>query len=211
MVLPNAVQVDDIRFDPEGRARVRMELGIPEDAFVIGCVSRFHPKKRNDVVVDAAKLLDDSVHAVMGDLARRSPSCASSRVLSGGARTSYRRRRRGRQCVFGVDVSVFCPSPTEGAPRAVILAMLAERPVLATGKEGVTDLIADGAVSHSEPENDPAPLARALAVYAGDPELRFRHGRSARLHAEARHDAGSVAAQLEERLEAAVRGEGASR
>ena len=39
------------------------------------------------------------------------------------------------------DVSVFCPSPTEGAPRAVILGMLASRPCLSTGAEGVADMI----------------------------------------------------------------------
>ncbi len=42
------------------------------------------------------------------------------------------------------DVSVFCPSPTEGAPRAVILGMLASRPCLSTGPEGVADMITPG-------------------------------------------------------------------
>ena len=46
---------EEIRFSEEGRARVRAELGIPADAFVVGCISRFHPKKRNDVVVAAVE------------------------------------------------------------------------------------------------------------------------------------------------------------
>jgi glycosyltransferase involved in cell wall biosynthesis len=212
MVLPNAVQVDDIRFDPAGRSRVRTELGIPEDAFVVGCVSRFHPKKRNDVVVDAAKLLDDSVHVVLaGSGETESELRELARPLGQRAHFIPTPTSDVASVYSAFDVSVFCPSPTEGAPRAVILAMLAERPVLATGKEGVTDLIADGTGAILEPENDPAPLARALSLYAGDLELRSRHGRSARLHAEARHDARSVSLQLEERLEAAMRGKGASR
>ena len=49
-VVPNVMRTDDLRFTPEGRRRVRERLGIPADAFVVGAISRFHPKKRNDVV-----------------------------------------------------------------------------------------------------------------------------------------------------------------
>ena len=49
-----------------GREAVRTRLGIPSDAFVVGCISRFHPKKRNDVVVDATVALDDpDVHLIL--------------------------------------------------------------------------------------------------------------------------------------------------
>ena len=41
---------------------MRSELGIPDDAFVVGCISRFHPKKRNDVVVEAVEM-DFDEHA----------------------------------------------------------------------------------------------------------------------------------------------------
>ncbi len=59
VVVPNVMRADEIRFTEAGRARVRSELGIPQEAFVVGCISRFHPKKRNDVVVDAVTALDD--------------------------------------------------------------------------------------------------------------------------------------------------------
>ena len=61
------------------------------------------------------------------------------------------------------DVSVFCPSPTEGAPRAVILGMLASRPCLSTGAEGVADMISAEIGGIACPENDPESL-RALLV-----------------------------------------------
>jgi glycosyltransferase involved in cell wall biosynthesis len=102
------------------------------------------------------------------------------------------------------DVSVFCPSPTEGAPRAVILAMLTERPVIATGKEGVTDLIAPGTGVILEPENDAVALSSALRAYAASPELRTRHGLEGRRLAEAVHGSGVVAAQLEAFLRSAT-------
>jgi len=65
-VVPNVLRTDDIRFSEEGRARVRAQLGIPAEAFVVGCISRFHPKKRNDVVVDAVIALENPrVHLIL--------------------------------------------------------------------------------------------------------------------------------------------------
>ena len=207
IVLPNAVRVDDIRFDAAGRSRVRAELGIPGDAFVVGCVSRFHPKKRNDVVLQAAELLDDSVHVILaGSGETESTLRELARPLAQRVHFIPTPTSSVGSVYSAFDVSVFCPSPTEGAPRAVILAMLAERPVIATGKEGVTDLIVDGTGAIIEPENDAAQLAQALARYADEPELRCRHGKRARLSAEARHDARSVAAQFEAHLLASMRG-----
>lgn len=66
VVVPNAVDVDGIRFSPAGRAALRRRLSIPEDAFVVGCLSRFHPKKRNDVVVEAVLRMEDpDVHVIL--------------------------------------------------------------------------------------------------------------------------------------------------
>ena len=67
------------------------------------------------------------------------------------------------------DVSVFCPSPTEGAPRAVILGMLASRPCLSTGAEGVADMIRPEFGGIASPENEPEPLQELIARYIGEP------------------------------------------
>jgi glycosyltransferase involved in cell wall biosynthesis len=98
------------------------------------------------------------------------------------------------------DVSVFCPSPTEGAPRATILGMLAERPCLATGAEGVSDLIRPDFGAISQPENDPAALAALLRRYLDDPELGLRQGRAARAWAERVYASSVVAEQIERLL-----------
>jgi glycosyltransferase involved in cell wall biosynthesis len=82
------------------------------------------------------------------------------------------------------DVSVFCPSPTEGAPRATILGMLASRACLATGPEGVADLIRPEFGAISQPTDDPAALSAILRQYLDDPGLRERQGTAARAWAE---------------------------
>jgi glycosyltransferase involved in cell wall biosynthesis len=102
-----------------------------------------------------------------------------------------------------VDVSVFCPSPTEGAPRATILAMLASRACLATGPEGVEDLLADGRGSIANPHDDPAAVRDLLRAYLEDPERRRQEGEAARTWAERVFAAPAVAAQIEELLASA--------
>ena len=205
VVLPNAVRVHDIRFDAAGRARVRSELGIPEDAFVVGCVSRFHPKKRNDVVLEAVKLLDDTVHVVLAGSGETEQQLRElARPLADRAHFLPTPTSDVASVYSAFDVAVFCPSPTEGAPRAVILAMLTERPVVATGREGVTDLIAEDTGVIVEPENDPAALAAALRAYATSPELRARHGLEGRRFAEAVHASDVVAARFEALVRAAT-------
>jgi glycosyltransferase involved in cell wall biosynthesis len=96
------------------------------------------------------------------------------------------------------DVSVFCPSPTEGAPRAVIFAMLCSRACLATGPEGVADLIRPefGAIAH--PPDDPDALTPLLRRYLDDPGLRERHGQAARAWAETVFARPIVAGRIED-------------
>jgi glycosyltransferase involved in cell wall biosynthesis len=207
-VLPNAMRTGELRFSPEGRMRVRKALGIPADALTIGCTSRFHPKKRNDVVIDAVQRLGEDVHL----------------VLAGNGETEAELRARaeplGRRAHFlptptadvadlfsAFDVSVFCPSPAEGMPTSVVLGMLAERPCVATGREGVADLIEDDFGAIAQPENDPAALAAILGRYEGDAERVRREGAIARRRALERFDSEAVASEAE-RLIGATSGAG---
>ncbi len=101
------------------------------------------------------------------------------------------------------DVSVFCPSPTEGAPRAVILGMLASRPCLSTGPEGVDDMIMPDMGGIASPENEPSSIRSLLERYIDDPERVRREGAAGRAYAERTYAAPVVAATIEGLLEQA--------
>jgi glycosyltransferase involved in cell wall biosynthesis len=206
IVVPNVLRTEEIRFTPEGRARVRDELGIPADAFVVGCISRFHFKKRNDVVVQAVVDMDDPrVHLI---LAGDGETEAELRELAAplGQRAHFIATPGSEvpDVLSAFDVSVFCPSPTEGAPRAVILAMLASRPCLSTGAEGVSDMITPEIGAIAPVENDPASLRPLIARYLDDPQRVERDGAAARSLAERTYAAPLVAARIEELLDAAI-------
>jgi glycosyltransferase involved in cell wall biosynthesis len=206
IVVPNVLRTEEIRFTEAGRARVREELGIPAGAFVVGCISRFHPKKRNDVVVEAVRALEDpSVHLIM---AGSGETEASLRELAAplGERAHFIPTPGAEvpDVLSAFDVSVFCPSPTEGAPRAVILGMLASRPCLSTGAEGVADMITSEFGGIASPENDPASLRPLLERFSSDPVEAERAGRAARAHAEATYAAPVVAKRIEELFNEAI-------
>ncbi len=206
VVVPNVLRTDEIQYTEQGRARVREELGIPRDAFVVGCISRFHPKKRNDVVVSAVIELDDPrAHLI---LAGDGETEAELRLLAAplGERAHFIATPGSEvpDVLSAFDVSVFCPSPTEGAPRAVILGMLASRPCLSTGAEGVADMITPDIGGIAEPENDPASLRALLARYLDDPQRVQREGAAARSLAERTYAAPVVAKLIEGLLDDAI-------
>jgi glycosyltransferase involved in cell wall biosynthesis len=196
--VPNAMRSEEIRFSPAGRDRVRGELGIPAEAFAVGCISRFHPKKRNDVVVEAVKALDRQSHLI---LAGSGETEAELRSLAAplGERAHFLDTPGADvgDVLSAFDVSVFCPSPAEGQPRAVILGMLAGRPCVSTGAEGVADLIEPDFGAITSPENDPAALVAVLEAYRADPARVRREGEIARRRAVERFDREHVAATVE--------------
>lgn len=199
VVVPNVMRTDEIRFSEQGRRRVREQLGIPAEAFVVGCVSRFHRKKRNDVVVQAVSELENPrVHLILaGDGETEAQLRALAAPLGERAHFISTPGSEIPEVMSAFDVSVFCPSPTEGAPRAVILGMLASRPCLSTGAEGVADMISEEFGAIASPENSPDSLRVLLERYIDDPERVEREGCAARAYAERTYSAELIAEKIE--------------
>jgi glycosyltransferase involved in cell wall biosynthesis len=197
-VVPNAIDPARFRPLPDAGARHRRELGIPEDAFLIGCLTRFNVRKRNDVAIDAAARLAGQpgppVHLLMigeGDTEAHLRSRAAP--LGDAAHFVPTTGAEPAELLSGCDVVVFCPSPTEGEPLAISMGMLTERPVVATAAEGAVGLIEPGTGAIAAPDHDSAAVAVLLAGYRADPALTATEGRAARQLAAARHDPARVA------------------
>ena len=189
---------------PRGGDASETRSASPQDAFVVGCISRFHPKKRNDVVIDAVAALPEA-HLVLAGAGETEVALREqSRGMGDRAHFISTPGADVDEALSTFDVLVFCPSPTEGAPRAVILGMLAERPCVATGAEGVADMITPDFGAICSPENDPDALTDVLRVYLQDPELRAAHGRVARSLAEAKYAAPVVAEGIEHMFQATI-------
>lgn len=165
-VVRNGADASAFRKLPE-RAASRRALGLPPDAEVIGTVARMHPEKNLPLLIQAfarvARRRERAVLVIAGDGPER-PRCEgvalgagiSDRVHFLGTRSDVTR------VLAALDVFVLS-SDTEGLPMAVIEAMAAELPVVATDVGAVRELVREGVNGHLAPRgSDEALAARVL-------------------------------------------------
>ncbi|MEJ7731660.1 MAG: glycosyltransferase [Polyangiaceae bacterium] len=178
-VIPNGIPVERYRRDAAARARVRAELGIPGEAVVIASVGRFVEDKDYPLLVRAASpLLGDGLRLlVVGDgptleqVRAAVPERARPFVVLPG------QRRDVPDVLSACDVFALS-SRTEGLPIALIEAMAAGLPVVATAVGGLPTTVPDDAgvlVRYG----DAAALGAALGAMAGDADRRRRMGEAA--------------------------------
>ena len=88
------------------------------------------------------------------------------------------------------------PSRREGQPMAILEAMSAGLPVVATGVGAVAELVHDGFNGLLVPPGDAAALAGALARLVADPALRRRLGEAAHETVASRHELDAFCRRL---------------
>jgi peptidoglycan/xylan/chitin deacetylase (PgdA/CDA1 family) len=85
------------------------------------------------------------------------------------------------------------PSLTEGIPLALLEAMSARLPIVATAVGGVPEVVAAGESALLVPPNDPAALSGAMLELRRDPERGAALARSAERRVRQRHGLGAMA------------------
>ncbi len=197
-VVPNLIDMDAVAFDPASRHRLRREWGVSDETFVVGCISRFQARKRNDVVIDAMGHLDGDVILVLAGEGEQEQALRE-RACPHGERVRFVPNVRGHveEFLSACDVLAFAPSPTEGEPRVIVMSQLVGVPVVATDGEGAEGLIPAGGGMIVSPSHDPVALARALAGYRDERERCRREGELARRAARASHDPDRLLAAVE--------------
>jgi glycosyltransferase involved in cell wall biosynthesis len=180
----NGAPLDE--FAPAGHergARVRRELGLDEDAFVVGSIGRLNAQKGHRFLLDAAAPLCRSRAEVrvlvvgdgdlQGDLREQAAGLGlAHRVVFAGHRTDV------PDLLAALDV--FCISSLyEGTPLALFEAMAAGRTIVSTAVDGCREVLQDGENALLVPPGDAGALASALEGAAADPDLRKRLARRA--------------------------------
>jgi glycosyltransferase involved in cell wall biosynthesis len=148
------------------RGSLRREAGVPDTAPLVGIVGRLAPIKDLGTFLRAAvvvrQALPSARFAVVGDgeeRARLEQECAR---LGLGPSLFFHGWRRDMASVYGdLDVVVNC-SRNEGTPVALIEALAAARPVVATRVGGTPDLLGEGRRGRLVPPGDPEALASAV-------------------------------------------------
>jgi glycosyltransferase involved in cell wall biosynthesis len=182
-VIPNGVGP----FDP-GQAATReallAELNLPSDARLIGAIGRLWPQKRVKDLIWAADLLksarDDSHLLVIGDgpqrwrLARyRDQNEVADRVHLLGERSDVPRFLAHLDCLW-------LASEYEGQSNAIMEAMSAGVPVVATDIPGNRDLVVPGQTGYLVPVGDRAAFTSLTHRLLDDRDLAARLGAAGR-------------------------------
>src|SRR5207244_12000408 len=162
-------------------------------------------QKGYDVLLHALSALPDAALVLVGDGPERRAleALASSlgldeRVLFAGWQAQPRR--------YLTTVDVFAlPSRFEGFPLAVVEAMLAELPVVASDVGSVPEAVREGETGLLVPPDDPARLAAALRRLPAEPPLRLRLGEQGRALALERFTAAAMARSFERLYEEILR------
>lgn len=165
----------------------RESLGLTSDDVVLGCVTRFDPVKRVELLLHALSQLTPQI-----------PRLVLLLVGGGGEEERIRRLARGMELGSRMIFTGFLENPVriypmldlyvstslkEGLPLSLIEAMAACLPVVATDVPGHRDVVAHGETGLLIPPEDPTALADAVAMLLANPERRRRMGEAGRRRA----------------------------
>lgn len=182
-VIPNGVKVQ--RDEP---ARVREPL-------VLGTAAVLDHRKGVDVLLRACKLAGVPLRLEVfgiGDQRRRLEDLATE---LGVAASFHGHVTNVRERLPELDVFVLA-SRAENLPMAILEAMAAALPVLATRVGGIPEVVEDEVTGLLVEPDDAAALARAITRLAQSPELAQRLGRAGARRAAESFDAGIVARRM---------------
>ena len=202
-VIPNFVDEAAFAGYPAGaRSELLQRLGIPADALVIGSVARLSPVKDHAMLVRAFARLAPAVPAVhlllIGDGACRAALASQAGGLGLGTRVHFTGLLPNLPNPHGLlDISVLS-SLTEGFPNAVVEAMAAGRPVVATAVGGTPEAVLPGRTGWLIPPGDDAAMAEALTRLIASPEDRRVFGAAGQSLARQRYHVDPVIHRLSE-------------
>jgi glycosyltransferase involved in cell wall biosynthesis len=176
----------------------RNELGVDDDALLIGIVGRLTEIKNHRLFLQAAALFKNefAVHSpnaalrfvIVGDGALRKTLEQQAAALDLTQEVVFTGSRRDIECVYPAMDIVALTSNNEGTPLTLIEAMANARPVISTAVGGVVDLLGDPLTQEagelfticprglSVAPNDAPALAAGLARLARDAKLRRETG-----------------------------------
>ena len=184
----------------ELRQALRAEFGISTDELAVVTVANLRPEKGYDVLLDAARRLEESgVRARVVAVGRgplREELERRSQALGLGDRFVFAGQRADAlELMAGSDVFVLA-SRQEGLPVALMEACSLGLPVVATRVGEMAELLVDGASAVVVPAENPDALADALALVVADASLRERLGQGS-LALAGRFDVAKAAKEIE--------------
>lgn len=210
-VVTNGIGVDGFAPSAKLRREVRAELGIPQDAWVVGTVGRVDRNKNQVALVRAAApLLGKRFHLVLiGD----GPEMEALRSAVDGlprrdAVHVLGRRTDANRLYRALDVFAL-PSLSEGLPLVIPEAMACALPVVSTAVGGIPAVVIDGVTGILVPPGDESAMQQALQLLSADRERADAMGQAGWARARSDYSVERMNREYLELYERALAGSGA--
>ena len=186
VVVPNGIP-----FSRGDRARVRYELMLHDDAgeLLLVAVGNLYPVKGHRVLLQALALLPSDAAlppwrlVICGRGEEEGPLRALAAELGIAERVHLLGLRSDVADVLAAGDLYVMPSLSEGLPLALVEAMAAGLPIVASNVGGIPEVVADGIEAVLTPADDAPALAGAIGALLGDASRRGRMGTAARARA----------------------------
>ena len=167
--------LDPYKIDFLEKTEARSQLGLPQTKKIIGTVANFYPTKGLEYLIEAAVKIgrEDIVWCVIGDgVGRRElEKLIKNKGLEGKVILSGPKEQAARY-LNAFDLFVL-PSVKEGFPWAVLEAMAAKLPVIATRVGAIPEIIEDGVSGYIiEPSNSDQIVERVTTLLDNESKAR---------------------------------------
>lgn len=201
-VIPNGLILDKFFANGAERTRVRKQLGVEEDEFLWLAVGRLEEQKDYPSLLRAFQILSLDNSKSQLRVAGQGPLLENLKQQTIGLGISDRAiflgLRRDIPCLLDAADGLVLSSAWEGLPNAVMEALAAGKPVVATRVGGVPELVEDGESGFLVPPKNPKALAQAmLRLMNLSPEERRRMGEFGRRRMERDYSLERVVDQWE--------------
>lgn len=188
--VPNGVEIPPLLPEPR-RREIRAGLGLPPEAVLVSMVANFDPDKGHRDLLRAFALLgsegpagkDDPWLCLIGDGELLEECRELARALRIENRVLFLGRRGDVQDLLQASDLFVLNSRTEGMSNALLEAIAAGLPAVATDVGGNPEVIEDGHNGLLVPAGDPAAQAGAIRLLLANPELRASLGTASRARA----------------------------
>ncbi len=183
LVVPHGIRLEDFPGE-DMRASVAEEFGLKVHAPIVGTVGRLSVQKATEDLIEAAALVQHHVPEVqfliVGEGERRAALERLVRERGLGSTVRFAGYREDVPRLLGAMDIFVLPSLYEGMPFAILEAMAAARPVVATRVDAVPEVVVDGETGLLVPPRDPPRLAEALLHLLAHPDRAREMGRRGR-------------------------------
>lgn len=208
-LIPNGVETSTSDQAARDRRHMRRELGLAESDFVIGSVASLRAVKNFPCLIESLASILDSLPSARLIIAGDGPERETLEELIVKLGLEDEARLLGERSdvpalLHAMDVFALA-SHSEGMSLAILEAMGAGLPVVATSVGGNPEIIADGSTGLLVPPDDSDSLANAVLELYRDPRRRERMSAKARTKVETSFSMSLMVQRYEELFTAMMR------